>query len=77
MHGCFWHGHSCKRGSRLPKTNAKYWKTKIARNVERHSAQVAELFDNGWTVLTVWECELSDQVALLLRLEKFLDDTEE
>ena len=25
VHGCFWHGHSCKRGSRRPKTNAQYW----------------------------------------------------
>ena len=37
VHGCFWHGHSCKRGNRLPKTNAEYWQTKIARNVERHT----------------------------------------
>lgn len=77
VHGCFWHGHSCKRGSRLPKTNTEYWKAKIVRNVERHSAQITELFDNGWAALTVWECELSDQEALLQRLKKFLDDTEE
>ena len=75
VHGCFWHGHSCKRGSRLPKTNAEYWKEKIARNVERHSDHLAELFGNGWTVLTVWECELSNQTALIQRLKAFLDQT--
>ena len=36
VHGCFWHGHSCNRGNRLPKTNAEYWKAKIERNVARH-----------------------------------------
>ena len=40
VHGCFWHGHSCKRGSRMPKTNVEYWETKITRNVERHSRQI-------------------------------------
>ena len=48
VHGCFWHGHSCKRGSRLPKTNAEYWQAKIARNVERHSDQLDELTAAGW-----------------------------
>ena len=37
VHGCFWHGHSCKRGRRVPKSNVEYWQTKIARNVERHA----------------------------------------
>jgi DNA mismatch endonuclease (patch repair protein) len=32
MHGCFWHGHDCKRGARAPKENAAYWSGKIARN---------------------------------------------
>src|SRR6202047_2382255 len=32
MHGCFWHGHDCKRGARAPKENAAYWRAKIARN---------------------------------------------
>ncbi|MDR3450610.1 MAG: very short patch repair endonuclease, partial [Alphaproteobacteria bacterium] len=26
VHGCFWHGHDCKRGAREPKTNADYWR---------------------------------------------------
>jgi DNA mismatch endonuclease, patch repair protein len=21
VHGCFWHGHRCRRGDRVPKTN--------------------------------------------------------
>src|ERR1700759_5111387 len=35
VHGCFWHGHDCARGARMPKANNAYWVGKIARNVER------------------------------------------
>lgn len=35
VHGCFWHGHDCKRGARKPKQNSECWTKKFARNVER------------------------------------------
>lgn len=76
VHGCFWHGHGCKRGNRMPATNANYWKVKISRNVERYSRQVNELTALGWTVLTLWECELKDEDTLVGRLNVFLDATE-
>ena len=41
VHGCFWHGHDCARGARVPKNNRDYWVAKIARNVET-IAQMAE-----------------------------------
>ena len=75
VHGCFWHGHSCKRGNRLPRTNAEYWQTKIARNVERHLDQLGELTEAGWTGLTLWECELTDKDTVTRRLGTFLDET--
>lgn len=75
VNGCFWHGHSCKRGNRLPKTNAEYWKSKIARNVERHAKQLDELATVGWKSLTLWECELVDEDALSRRLRVFLEAT--
>ncbi len=75
VHGCFWHGHSCNRGSRLPKSNVRYWRTKIAGNVQRHSDQLNQLTAAGWTGLTLWECELGDANALAKRLSIFLDDT--
>ena len=68
VHGCFWHGHACKRGARAPKANAAYWSAKIARNVARDAAAHAALEAAGWTVLTVWECELKDEAALASRL---------
>ena len=72
VHGCFWHGHPCKRGNRLPKTNAEYWKSKIARNIERHSSHLDELTAAGWTELTLWECELANEDAIRRRLSAFL-----
>lgn len=60
VHGCFWHGHQCKRGNRQPKQNADYWKEKIARNKARDKKNAKELEKLGWRVITVWECELKD-----------------
>lgn len=72
IHGCFWHGHSCKEGSRRPKSNQDYWLPKIARNQHRDALVMAELAGRGWGVLTIWECELRDRVALAERLGEFM-----
>lgn len=58
VHGCFWHGHDCPRGARAPKTNAAYWRAKIARNRARDAAALAALEAQGWRALVVWECAL-------------------
>ena len=58
VHGCFWHGHDCPRGSRKPKNNAGYWSAKIARNRARDAVATAALRSAGWRVVTVWECEM-------------------
>ena len=58
VHGCFWHGHDCPRGSRQPKANADYWIAKISRNRDRDARNEAALEAEGWRVVTVWECEM-------------------
>ena len=68
MHGCFWHGHDCKRGARQPKANADYWLAKIGRNRARDAANMEKLAAMGWRPVVVWECELKDEPALLARL---------
>ncbi|CAK0753874.1 Type II nicking enzyme V.XorIIP [Azospirillaceae bacterium] len=75
IHGCFWHGHDCRRGARQPKENAEYWRAKIARNQERDSINTRLLLEMGWKVLAVWECELKDKEALATRLRAFLGPT--
>ena len=72
VHGCFWHGHDCKRGARMPKTNADYWKAKIGRNIARDGRTLRALDEQGWRALVVWECELADEATLSARLRAFL-----
>lgn len=72
VNGCFWHGHDCKRGARTPKTNTDYWINKVARNLDRDSANLKELRMIGWRPLVIWECELKDSSKLKQRLRRFL-----
>ena len=74
VHGCFWHGHDCRRGARVPKTNADYWQAKIGRNRARDARHLDELAALGWRALVVWECELADEAALAARLRAFCED---
>lgn len=64
VHGCFWHGHSCPRGDRMPATNRDYWRAKIGRNVARDKAILASLKKLGWKPIVIWECETRDKAAL-------------
>jgi DNA mismatch endonuclease (patch repair protein) len=72
VHGCFWHGHDCKRGARMPKSNADYWIEKIARNRARDEKHLAAYAALGWRVLTIWECEMRNNAALAHRLRAFV-----
>jgi DNA mismatch endonuclease (patch repair protein) len=72
VHGCFWHGHACRRG-KLPSSNVDYWTAKIARNQGRDDIVRIKLNDLGWSSMIVWECELRDISTLSLRLSDFLD----
>jgi DNA mismatch endonuclease (patch repair protein) len=74
IHGCFWHGHDCKRGARVPKNNREYWETKIARNRARDSQHDEGLRREGWRILVVWECQIQEQTALIDLIRRFLED---
>ncbi len=54
--GCFWHG--CPIHATQPKTNAKFWREKIARNQARDRLVTRTLRRAGWRVLRIWEHEL-------------------
>jgi DNA mismatch endonuclease (patch repair protein) len=72
VHGCFWHGHDCARGSRVPKANRDYWLAKVARNTARDVRSIAALEAAGWRVEVVWECAFRDEAALRNRLATIL-----
>lgn len=74
IHGCWWHGHDCQRGSRIPKTNVVYWTRKIIRNRNRDANSQKLLEAEGWKVFAVWECELNDAASALTQLARFLDE---
>jgi len=75
VHGCFWHGHDCVRGARVPKTNRAYWLSKIARNKARYSTQLSALEALGWQALTIWECQCRDVPALTRVMNRYLRRT--
>jgi DNA mismatch endonuclease (patch repair protein) len=72
VHGCFWHGHDCARGARVPKANRDYWTAKVGRNRSRDIAARTALEALGWRVETIWECELKDHPALAARVRGWL-----
>lgn len=63
--GCFWHWHGCGR-SRMPGTNREFWEAKMARNMARDAAVRAALRELGWTVRTIWECDLAEGTERLI-----------
>src|SRR6266705_2161253 len=71
VHGCFWHGHECKHGRHVPKTNTGFWVNKILANRERDARKRRELEVLGWRVLEVWECEITSN-QWLNKTERFL-----
>lgn len=71
VHGCFWHGHSCPKGRR-PQTNCEFWDAKIDRNRQRDRRVKRSLKRLGWSVITVWECQLSSQKRRLRSVERIV-----
>ena len=57
VNGCFW--HRCPHCNLpLPEHNRAFWQEKFERNVERDRRDTEALEAMGWTVITVWECEV-------------------
>jgi DNA mismatch endonuclease, patch repair protein len=73
VHGCFWHGHDCARGARVPKANRDYWLAKVGRNRARDIETRVKLEAAGWRVETIWECDLKDRSALQDRLKALIN----
>lgn len=71
IHGCFWHGHSCRLASK-PKSNQQYWTEKISKNKDRDARNRIELEAAGWEVLELWECEIRAATGLDERLAAFM-----
>jgi DNA mismatch endonuclease (patch repair protein) len=77
VHGCFWHGHDCKKGSsrRRPKSNTGYWNQKLDRNLRRDAEHAARLAELGWRRVVIWACETADPEQLEVILRGLLPST--
>ena len=78
VHGCFWHAHDCPM-FRWPQTRQEFWQEKIGKNQERDRIALSRLRNQGWRVLTVWECALKGPKRrfldhVLQRCENFILD---
>ena len=74
VNGCFWHGHKECQYATKPKSNVEFWETKIARNRHRDEVTTAHLEALGWTVITIWECELRNSPQLDERLDALAEE---
>ena len=72
VHGCFWHGHHCRKG-RPPTSRVEYWSKKISDNRARDERNVNDLRASGWEPFVVWECETAAPASLRRRLIDFLE----
>lgn len=72
VHGCFWHGHACKR-AKMPKTREDYWAQKIDANRRRDARKRRQIKALGWKVVVVWECETKKPDELIKKLHSALD----
>jgi DNA mismatch endonuclease (patch repair protein) len=71
VHGCFWHGHTCRLASK-PKSNSGYWSAKIDANKARDQRNAELLRQAGWGVLELWECDIRRFDGLEEKLSAFL-----
>ena len=60
VHGCFWHAHENCPNFRAPKSRQEYWAPKLERNKSRDLETKRKLEEEGWKVVTIWECQLSE-----------------
>ena len=57
VHGCFWHGHYCRKNG-TPKSNVGFWVAKIDKNKSREIENFNRLEALGWRLIVIWECDL-------------------
>jgi DNA mismatch endonuclease (patch repair protein) len=71
VHGCFWHLHHCGR-ARLPKSRTGFWQAKLEGNRARDHRVRETLAGQGWSSLTIWECETASLPEIREKIANFL-----
>jgi len=73
VHGCFWHRHEGCKFAYSPKTRTDFWQKKFEENITRDQRNRDMLFQMGWKVEIVWECETKDESMLKNVLGRIFD----
>ena len=69
--GCFWHG--CSTCYKEPRTNAEYWRKKIARNKKRRVLVTKNLLADDWKILEFWEHQVIQEPKVVAKeISRFL-----
>jgi len=63
VNGCFWHMHEGCKKFVLPSSNSDYWEKKLKGNRQRDIKNYEMLRQQGWKVVTIWECELHKTIV--------------
>jgi DNA mismatch endonuclease (patch repair protein) len=79
VHGCYWHRHA-ERDRRCPitytpksgKEGRGFWLQKFRENVLRDARAEHKLRRAGWSVITVWQCQLRRPASVAARLDRLL-----
>ncbi len=65
VNGCFW--HRCPHcNPHFPKSNQEFWTKKFQANQERDNRKKEELKKLGWFPIEMWECQIKNNVSMLL-----------
>lgn len=74
VHGCFWHRHCNCKACYMPKSRIDFWQKKFASNIARDQLVHRTLQSQGWKVIVIWECEVTDPKALKRRFAALVND---
>jgi len=72
INGCFWHQHKNCRKAVMPKSNLRYWKNKLKRNVSKQKEDLKLIKKMGWAPLIIWECQTKRPSFLADKIRKAL-----
>ncbi|MBA3010977.1 MAG: DNA mismatch endonuclease Vsr [Proteobacteria bacterium] len=74
VHGCFWHRHEGCCYAYNPKSRISFWQNKFNQNIERDKFVQKELFQMGWQVHVIWECEIKIIELLEKKIEQIFSE---
>lgn len=63
INGCFWHHHENCKLAVTPKSRIDFWLAKFEKNIFNDRKNTLLLESAGWTVITIWECEIKEDFS--------------